>query len=79
MLVFIKEINLLNKVIIPLNIRINPFINSFSIINKAPNDFDAILIRIEIIIYYSFSSDSFSELISSSTLVNSYSGVNNDK
>ena len=29
--------------------------------------------------YYSFSSDSFSELISSSTLVNSYSGVNNDK
>ena len=70
---------MLNKVIITLNIRINPFINSFSIINKAPNDFDAILIRIEIIIYYSFSSDSFSELISSSTLVNSYSGVNNDK
>ena len=63
----------------PLNKAINSFKSILNITSKAPNNFDAILIRIEVIIYYSFSSDSDESLINSSVFVNSYSGVNNDK
>jgi len=65
---------------IPLNRAINSFKNILNITSKAPNNFDAILLRIVNTIYYSFSSsDSDESLINSSVFVNSYSGVNNDK
>ena len=64
----------------PLNKAINSFKSILNIISKAPNTFDAILIRIDNIIYYSFSSsDSDESLINSSVFVNSNSGLNNDK
>ena len=63
----------------PLKNAINSFKSILNIISKAPNTFDAILIRMDNIIYYSFSSDSVESLINSSVFVNSYSGVNNDR